>query len=58
MRTVTYKVEQNEKYKDFRITKYVDNVWENEKDNNWNEEQAKSICKTLNEKLEKGFEIF
>ena len=58
MKTITYKVEQNEKYKDFRIAKYVDNVWENERDNNWNQEQAISICETLNEKLKQGFEIF
>jgi hypothetical protein len=58
MKTVTYKVEQNKKYGDFRIVKYINNVWENEIDNNWNKEFANILCKSYNDKLEKGFEIF
>lgn len=58
MKAVTYKVEQNEKYGDFRIVKYIDNVWENEIDNNWNEESANILCECYNDKLEQGFEIF
>lgn len=58
MKTVTYKVEQNKKYGDFRIVKYINNVWENEIDNNWNEKSANLLCKSYNDKLKKGFKIF
>lgn len=40
---ITYKVEQNLKYGDFRIVMYIDGVWENQFDNNWSKYKATKI---------------
>lgn len=56
MRTVTYKVEQNEKYADFRVVKYVNGEWSNEFDGNWTKYKANKKAKLYRESLEQGFE--
>jgi len=58
MRAVVYKVEKNIKYGDFRVVKYVNGVWENEKDNNWSKYKADIKCKSYNEAFKSGHEIF
>ena len=57
-RVVTFKVEQNEKYKDFRVVKYVNGVWENEWDGNWTKSKATKICKQCKDSLLLGFEKY
>lgn len=42
---VCYKIEQNQKYSDYRIVKYIDGVWDNEFDGMWTQAQAKKILK-------------
>ena len=56
--SIKYKVEQNKKYKDFRVVKYVNGEWVNERDNNWNKNQATVKCKKCNDALKNGIEIF
>ena len=42
---VTFKVEQNKIFGDFRVVKYVNGEWYNERDNNWNKIQAEKKCR-------------
>ena len=37
---VTFKVLQNEIYGDYRVNKYLDDIWVNARDGNWTKEQA------------------
>ena len=53
--TVTFKVEKNAKYGDFRVVKYSNNLWLNERDGNWSENKAKQIAKQYRKSSEKGF---
>jgi len=41
---VTYKVERNEKYGDFRVAEYRNGVWTNERDNNWSKAKAEKVA--------------
>ena len=41
---VTFKVNQNEKYGDFRVDKYLDGKWVNQRDNNWSKKQAEIVA--------------
>ena len=45
---VTYKVEKNEKFGDYRIHQYIDGVWNNARDDNWSKAAAESILKDIN----------
>jgi hypothetical protein len=40
---VTFKVEQNKIWGDFRVEKYLNGKWINGRDNNWSKAQAKFI---------------
>ena len=42
---VTFKVEQNEKYGDFRVVKYLNGIWLNERDGGWTENKAEQKAK-------------
>jgi hypothetical protein len=42
---LTYKVEQNEKYGDFRVVEYINGEWNNEFDGNWSEPKANKMLK-------------
>lgn len=56
MNTIIYKVEQNEKYKDFRVVKYVNGEWKNEFDGNWTKYKATKKAKLYKDLLEIGIE--
>ena len=45
---ITYKVEQNKKFGDYRIDQMVDGKWHNERDDNWTEAKANAILKAIN----------
>lgn len=45
MENVTFKVEQNHKFKDFRVVKYLNGEWLNERDGNWTRKQADKKAK-------------
>ena len=51
---VTFKVEQNEKYGDFRVVKYLKETWLNERDGNWTKNQAEQKAKEYRELVSKG----
>ena len=53
--TVTFKVEQNSRFGDFRVVKYCGGVWANERDNNWTKSQAEKKAKEFRQKAKKGF---
>jgi len=53
----TFKVEQNAIFNDYRVVKYVDGVWDNARDNNWNKFKAEKIAKKYNELNAKGYDI-
>ena len=44
---VTFAVEKNEKYGDFRVVEYFDGEWNNERDNNWTKEKANQVKRAL-----------
>lgn len=52
---VTFKVEKNERYGDFRVVKYVNNQWYNERDNNWTKKEAEEQLKKYENQVKKGF---
>lgn len=54
MTTVTFKVERNVKYGDFRVVKYLNGVWINERDANWTKRQAEKAAKTYRVLAAKG----
>ena len=54
-RQVTFKVEKNEKYGDFRVVKYVNDQWCNERDNNWTKREAEEQLKKYENLAKKGF---
>ena len=41
---VTFKVNKNEKYGDFRVDKYLNGEWVNQRDNNWSKKQAEIVA--------------
>lgn len=49
---IEFKVEQNLKFGDYRINKYVNNIWVNQIDNNWTKAQANKIAKKYNNLLD------
>jgi hypothetical protein len=51
---VTFKVEQNQKFKDFRVVKYLNGEWLNERDGNWTKKQADKKAKSYTEASNKG----
>ncbi len=44
---ITYKIEKNQKYRDYRINEYHDNIWFNAYDNGWTLKQATEQLKRL-----------
>ena len=46
--SITYTVEKNEKFGDYRINQYIDGVWNNARDNNWSKGQATAILDAIN----------
>ena len=52
--SVTFKVEQNAKYGDFRVVKYLNGVWINERDGNWTKSKANQKAKEYRELTRKG----
>lgn len=55
-RVVEYKVEKNEKYGDYRIVKYINGIWKDEVDNNYNKEWAERKAKLYRDCLKIGKE--
>jgi hypothetical protein len=53
--TVTFKVEQNKKYQDFRVNKYLNGEWINQRDGNWSKCQAEQKATEYRERTAKGF---
>lgn len=51
---VTFKVEQNAKYGDFRVVKYLNGTWLNERDGNWTKNKAEQKAKEYRELANKG----
>ena len=45
---VTFKVEKNEKYGDYRVNQYINNVWEN---GNWSKNKAEKKAKQYRQGL-------
>ena len=39
---ITYKVEKNEKYGDYRVNKYLNGKMVNQRDGNWTKEEAEN----------------
>jgi serine protease inhibitor len=52
--SVVYKVEQNKKFKDFRVVKYFNGEWINERDGNWTKNKAEQKAKEYRELTKKG----
>ena len=51
---VTFKVEQNTRFGDFRVVKYVDGIWMNERDNNWTKTKAEQKAKEYRQATKNG----
>jgi len=51
---VTFKVEQNAKYGDFRVVKYLNQIWLNERDGNWTKNKANQKAKAYKDLASKG----
>jgi hypothetical protein len=43
---VTFEVNQNVKYGDFRVDKYLNGIWVNQRDGNWTKEKAEEVART------------
>lgn len=54
MEKVTFKVEQNTKYGDYRVVKYLNGIWINERDGNWTKNQAMQKAKEYRALSKKG----
>jgi hypothetical protein len=52
---VTFKVNQNSKYNDFRVDKYVDGIWVNQRDGNWSKQTAELVALTFRINTSKGY---
>lgn len=53
---VEFKVEKNKKYGDWRVAKYVDGEWYNERDGNWSRSEAERKAEIYRRRHAKGFE--
>jgi hypothetical protein len=42
---LTYKIERNKKFGDYRIVKYIDGKWDNEFDGMWTKYKAEKILR-------------
>jgi len=51
---ITYKVEKNEKFGDYRVNKYLNGIWVNQRDNNWSKNKAEEKAKLYKELTEIG----
>ena len=47
MGKVTYEVERNKKFGDYRVVQYVNGKYENERDNNWSRNKAYQVRKAV-----------
>ena len=54
--SITYTVEKNKKYGDYRVQQTVNGEWENEFDSNWTKAQAEKIAQRLHDSS--GLEFF
>lgn len=54
MTNVKFKVEKNAKYGDFRVNKYLNGTWLNQRDNNWTKNQAEQKAKQYRALANKG----
>lgn len=52
--TVKFKVEQNKVFGDFRVIKYVNGIWTNERDGNWSKNKAEQKAKEYRRLTAKG----
>jgi hypothetical protein len=52
---VTFKVEKNEKYGDYRVNKYLNGVWINQRDNNWSKRKAEEIAEKYRANTKNGY---
>lgn len=52
---ITFKVEKNEIFGDYRINKYVGGQWINQKDNNWTKSEAEKIAEKYRRNTSNGF---
>jgi hypothetical protein len=46
---VTFEVNQNAIWGDFRVDKYLNGIWVNQRDNNWSKEKAEDVAKKYRE---------
>jgi hypothetical protein len=53
--SITFAVVQNLKYGDYRVNKYRNGVWENQRDGNWNKEQAEEIAERFRKNNANGY---
>jgi hypothetical protein len=51
---VTFKVEQNAKFGDFRVVKFLNGARFNERDGNWTKSRAEQIAKKYREMTKQG----
>ena len=51
---VTFKVQQNAKYGDFRVVKYLNGTWLNERDCNWTKNKAEQKAKEYRNLAKQG----
>jgi hypothetical protein len=49
MRNVTFKVEKNVKFGDFRVNMYINGIWENQLDGGWSKYKAEKVAKRYRE---------
>ena len=52
---VTFKVEQNPTFGDWRVVKYLNGAWLNERDGNWSKYEAGQIAKNYRKLYKEGF---
>jgi predicted NUDIX family NTP pyrophosphohydrolase len=54
MKAVKFKVEQNAMYGDFRVVKYLNGFWLNERDGNWSKSKAEQKAREYRQLAKKG----
>ena len=54
MTKVTFKVEQNKIFGDFRVVKYLNGVWVNERDANWSKTKAQQKARQYSKLAKNG----
>jgi hypothetical protein len=52
---VTFEVNQNSKYGDFRVDKYLNGIWVNQRDGNWTKQTAELVANIFRLNASKGY---